>query len=244
MASPPAVSKAPFPAPPPFWREFTAENITRLESIKKESKGTSSLSQPSWKPSDLRALDLPTELRHLVPPHPPTEATYRIFGQPQSVTTSLPSLSSQGVTQLFPDTPPSSPSKSPVAYLLLLAKSLLLNFNEFTSILSSNPVEAADKLDDIKTLFVNAHYLINMYRPHQARETLILMMEEQIRGAEKEIEECDRVSKTIKDLLEELENEGNRNGAREPNLGIEGASPSVKKENEDRALWAAIHALG
>lgn len=168
---------------------------------------------------------------------------FGLFADISQVTTSLPSLSSQGVTQLFPDTPPSSPSKSPVAYLLLLAKSLLLNFNEFTSILSSNPAEAADKLDDIKTLFVNAHYLINMYRPHQARETLILMMEEQIRGAEKEINECDRISTTIKDLLEELEKTGNADQVSKPKLGIEDASRDFKKETEVRDLWATIHAL-
>lgn len=40
--------------------------------------------------------------------------------------------------------------------------------------------QAADKVKDIRDLFYNFHHLINEYRPHQARESLIATMQAQL----------------------------------------------------------------
>ena len=56
---------AAFPAPPPFYKSFTFQNLARLQELR--NAGTSEE-------------DLPSELRKLVPPPPPT-APYRSFGE-------------------------------------------------------------------------------------------------------------------------------------------------------------------
>lgn len=76
---------AAFPPPPPFWKHFTPENIEKLEQIKKESVSLKRSPGRKWTASDLRALDVPPELRYLVPPEAPTEGTYSVFGELQNV---------------------------------------------------------------------------------------------------------------------------------------------------------------
>ena len=39
----------------------------------------------------------------------------------------------------------------------------------------------AEKIDDLTLLFIHMHHLVNEFRPHQARETLRVMMEQQKR---------------------------------------------------------------
>lgn len=80
---------AAFAPPPPLWKHFTRENLDKLEHIKTEaSKGEGEDRQRTtikWSPADLRALDLPPELRFLVPPEIPTSGEYSVFGEMQSV---------------------------------------------------------------------------------------------------------------------------------------------------------------
>lgn len=76
---------AAFPPPPPFWKHFTTDNIEKLEKIKKESAGSKTSPGKKWTASDLRALDVPHELRYLIPPEAPTEGTYSVFGELQNV---------------------------------------------------------------------------------------------------------------------------------------------------------------
>jgi MED7 protein len=79
---------AAFPPPPPFWKHFTSDNIERLEKIKKESTHSSDQTdktEKKWSPSKLHALDVPPGLRYLIPPEAPTEGSYSVFGELQSV---------------------------------------------------------------------------------------------------------------------------------------------------------------
>ena len=81
-----------FVPPPPLWKHFTRENLDKLEQIKSEAAtkqdGQSSHHNKDWSPSELRALDLPPELRFLVPPEIP-KGEYSVFGELQSVSTTL-----------------------------------------------------------------------------------------------------------------------------------------------------------
>lgn len=81
------VVNAAFAPPPPLWKHFTPENIKKLDQIKTEaSKGEDGRpnKKKEWSAPDLRALELPSELRYLVPPDIP-EGQYSVFGELQAV---------------------------------------------------------------------------------------------------------------------------------------------------------------
>jgi mediator of RNA polymerase II transcription subunit 7 len=76
-----------FAPPPPLWKHFTRENLDKLEQIKAEaSKGEDGRpnKKKTWSAAELRALELPSELRYLVPPDIP-EGQYSVFGELQAV---------------------------------------------------------------------------------------------------------------------------------------------------------------
>jgi mediator of RNA polymerase II transcription subunit 7 len=82
----PRALTAAFPPPPPFWKEFTAENVEKLEKIKREAaKSHGDSPKKKWSQAELRTLDVPPELRHLIPPEPPKSGSYSVFGETQSV---------------------------------------------------------------------------------------------------------------------------------------------------------------
>ncbi|KAH1946711.1 Mediator of RNA polymerase II transcription subunit 7 [Aspergillus fumigatus] len=226
-----------FAPPPPLWKHFTQDNLKRLEDIKKEaSKGEDwKPRKKKWTPAELRALQLPPELRFLVPPEIPKSGQYSVFGELQSLSTTLPSLQEQGIEQLYPSTPtetdpdkPSQPSRpfNHAYYLLKISKSLLLNFLEFVGILSIAPEQFQSKVEDLRNLFINAHHLLNLYRPHQARESLIMMMEEQLNRSREEIQQMDKMHAEINGFLEQLKAQG---------IDIDSASKSREDVTAKRA---------
>jgi mediator of RNA polymerase II transcription subunit 7 len=71
---------ATFPAPPPFWKEFTEENLNRISELRVAQSGESVKKSDSADALPARILDLPPELRYLQPPEEPAEGIYRSFG--------------------------------------------------------------------------------------------------------------------------------------------------------------------
>ncbi|KAH8701620.1 mediator of RNA polymerase II transcription subunit 7 [Talaromyces proteolyticus] len=240
---------AAFPPPPPFWKHFSKENVEKLDKLKAESaKSHDGNPKKKWSPSELQALDTPSELRYLIPPKAPTEGTYSVFGELQNLSSALPSLKDQGIEQLYPEPPATDGGKeAQVAqplnhafYLLKISKSLLLNFLEFVGILSIAPEQFETKLDDLRNLFINAHHLLNLYRPHQARESLILMMAEQLESTRNEIQEMDQIQNRVERLLEQLAVEAK--DVADPILSeskedTNGAQIDNKTVQEARQLW-------
>jgi len=213
----------------------------------------------------LRLLDLPPELRFLQPPEPPAEGVYRSFGDVfnvrnlsnlsslkssesmltifsnQQLNEGLPSLTSQGISQLYtPPTTPSPSGTSPSSHtdraliLKRLAKSLLLNFLELMGIMSVNPEQYAEKIQDLRTLFINFHHLLNEYRPHQARESLILMMEEQLERARSETAGIEGMKVKVEGILSGL-GQAKLAGEEESEKGDE-----INGKAEDDAVEVAI----
>ena len=56
--------------------------------------------------------------------------------------------------------------------------SVLVNFLDLIDILIKTPESPKrdEKIEDINLLFIHMHHLINEFRPHQARETLRVML--------------------------------------------------------------------
>ena len=87
----------------------------------------------------------------------------------------LPSLSDLGCQQLY------SASGNWRSELLKLNRSLIAAFLDLVEIMIKCPDndDRLEKIDTIRTLFINIHHLINEYRPVQARDTLRQMIKHQ-----------------------------------------------------------------
>jgi len=197
---------AAFPTPPPFYTHFTAENLRRSHEIRKESR--SAIDSPS---NAVNGESLPEELHYLEPPNPPADGRYKSFGTQHNLHESDQSLAAAGIQQLYPaqTTPNGIDAQSdPTAHMLTLTRSILLNFLELVGILSVNPAHCADKIEHIQTLFYNVHDLINQYRPHQARESLVLMLEEQVDKIRSEIDGVRDGKEKMQALLRTVQESG------------------------------------
>ena len=101
---------------------------------------------------------------------------YQMFGQTFTADDAIiRPLEASGVRRLYPQ------AYDHKRELKKLNHSILVNFLDLVDILIRAPDSAkrSEKLEDMNLLFINMHHLINEYRPHQARETLRVMMEEQ-----------------------------------------------------------------
>ncbi|KAI1841841.1 hypothetical protein JX266_011919 [Neoarthrinium moseri] len=193
-----------FPPPPPFWKDFTPDNVARIKDLKQEQVERDAADHD---PASIRLAGLPHNLRFLQPPLPPDAGAWRVFGNHYTLNQTLPKLDGSGIQKLFPE--PEERDQDGKHFdratiLKRLAKSLLLNFLELTGILSINPAEAEAKITDIRDLFLNFHHLINEYRPHQARESLISMMQSQLDRTRAETNAIRDVKEKVERLLEGL----------------------------------------
>jgi mediator of RNA polymerase II transcription subunit 7 len=149
------------------------------------------------------------------------------------------------IPQLYPDPAPQTLDASEwthdrAKYLKRLARSIILSFIELVGILSANPLLYQVKNEHIQRLFENAHHLINEYRPHQARESLIMMMEKQIQTKRDEIEKVKSMEEKVDTLLAGLGKEESDGMA---GLSHEESRPASAEElwkREQKAVWAAL----
>lgn len=140
------------------------------------------------------------------PPPPPLNDSYSMFG---SVFTAedciVASLESQGIRRLY-----SAKDVDRKKELKKLNHSVLVNFLDLLDLLIKSPdsEKRAEKISDLNLLFIHIHHLINEFRPHQARETLRVMLHVQKRKrlqlAEKFQGHLEKVQETIQEALAEL----------------------------------------
>ncbi|KAF1808032.1 mediator of RNA polymerase II transcription subunit 7 [Eremomyces bilateralis CBS 781.70] len=243
-----------FPPPPGFYEYFTDANLERLEALKSSLADRENTQQDAGASTQQSASDienLPDELRFLQPPEPPADGKYTCFGAPFDLHEQLQSLSAQGIDQLYPTKP--APTNAATGtesewtldratYLRKIARSIMLNYLELVGVLSVDPTDFPDKIQDITTLFLNGHHLINEYRPHQARATLIHMMEEQLEQKRAEIRNVRVMKEKVRALAgtiaKETENEVQGfelKGGRSMSEEIADA-----RNEEQRSMWEAL----
>ena len=151
-----------------------------------------------------------------------------------------------------------------------LSKSLLLNYLELVGVMGMAPEQVCSlslplswglrsqficfaqfhkKTADLETILFNMHHLINEYRPHQARETLCLRMEEQLERTRRETEENRKAAAKVEDILAGLELVAKRADAICAGDGLgageKGVDDGVAKARvRDMEAWKALVSMG
>ncbi|KAJ2847418.1 Mediator of RNA polymerase II transcription subunit 7 [Coemansia brasiliensis] len=173
-----------FPAPPDYYSLFTDANLQRLKETDRES-----------------ALEN-AELKFLVPPPPPQTGTYSVFGRVWQVHDLLPTLSEQNIPQLYPEGPIDR-----MAELKRLNRAAVFEFLDLIDVLIKEPAQFSARTERLRDVLVNLHHLINEYREHQAKETLKMMMQQQIdskrQATQYTLDKCKELEQTIVRLRSE-----------------------------------------
>ena len=94
-------------------------------------------------------------------------------------------------------------------------------------------------------IFIEAHGVLNEFRPHQARETLIEMMEEQVRRGREEIKLCEETEVKVRDVLSGLgkaaeEPEVKEEASMQRQAGRGKRKLEAKREDENRRIWRSL----
>ncbi len=119
---------------------------------------------------------------------------------------------------------------------------MLTTYLSLIGTLSLNPELFGDRVDDLQTICYNMHDLINQYRPHQARETLVLLMEERVEGMREEVrrvrEGRERVESVMRELGVKNEEEVGGGLVKEEGKAEDGGDQSEKQRQ--RSKWRAM----
>eukprot|EP01117_Protostelium_nocturnum_P013300 TRINITY_DN494_c0_g1_i3.p2 TRINITY_DN494_c0_g1~~TRINITY_DN494_c0_g1_i3.p2 ORF type:complete len:130 (-),score=26.66 TRINITY_DN494_c0_g1_i3:1063-1452(-) len=129
-----------------------------------------------------------------------------MFGKTFTTQDVLPTLEEGGRKQLYP-----KENFSHIEELKKLNRSLNMKYIELLTFLIENPEQYQSKVEDIELILINMHHLLNSYRPHQARQTLITLLENQIQNRKDQIKSnnqgIQQVTKMFEDCVNILEKE-------------------------------------
>ncbi|RLN64018.1 hypothetical protein BBJ29_002396 [Phytophthora kernoviae] len=174
-------------------------------------------------------------------PPEPMEPTYHMFGSPYSTQDVVPDLLPQPDKKLYAPAEDAEGDASVVDYKAQMKKinlSLLANFVELVDVLIKKPAMFNEKLDDVELLFLNMHNLINAFRPHQARETVIQMLKTQVQERRDAARDIRRTIDESRCAVERVH--GELHESTDDATAVDSASPTgteedVKMENADGA---------
>lgn len=80
MAEQNRVLSAAFPTPPPFYKNFTKDNLDQLKRLREGKDKPENTNGSTPDDQTLDVLSLPPEIRTLIPPEPPTDGRFKTFG--------------------------------------------------------------------------------------------------------------------------------------------------------------------
>ncbi|KAI8368592.1 mediator complex, subunit Med7 [Choanephora cucurbitarum] len=177
-------ARSAWPDPPTYYKRYTTENLELLKQAQKTDDYESTLDFP---------------LKQLEPPLPPTD-DYSVFDQKWQIQDRLPTLEELQVKQLYPE----NQDIDRVKELKKLNRSLITQFLQLLDVLVEKPEEFGKHIENISHLFINMHHILNAYRPHQARETLRLLMENQLTKKRQQTAALKAQSKEALEFLQRL----------------------------------------
>ena len=154
------------------------------------------------------------------------------------------SLESQGVRRLY-----SAKDVDRKRELKKLNHSVLVNFLDLLEFLIKSPdsEKRVEKIGDLNLLFIHMHHLINEFRPHQARETLRVMLHVQKRKrlqlAEKFHGHLEKVQETIQEALTALPDQDDSDSTTDNKKGVDFSSNNQKDSNQENAIEKARDAV-
>ena len=114
--------------------------------------------------------------------------------------------------------------RAPLFSFISLSRSHALPRAALLLSLSPPPLRCVTAVAEIRTLFLNLQYLLNMLRPYQAREELIGLVEGQIEEKRRLIKELGGACDACKSVAEEKEGEEGVAAAAAAAASTEGAA--------------------
>lgn len=154
-----------------------------------EIKNTSAFPPP---PDEYKAFTSEDKINEIQPPVPPN-GNISVFGEVQEAEKQIKSLEEQGIPVLYDETAPS------LLELKTLNHKIMFAFQKLVGIIADGNESTEPCLNEIKNLFLNAHYILHKLRSAQAYEHMHYCLKEQKR-------QLDEFKKDFENKLNEIAN--------------------------------------
>ncbi|RQM16000.1 hypothetical protein DD237_004449 [Peronospora effusa] len=169
-------------------------------------------------------------------PPKPMKPTYHMFGSPYSTQDVVPDLLQPGKKLYASERDDTDVLMDYKAPMKKINHSLLANFVKLIDVLIKKPSLFNEKLDEMELLFLNMHNLINAFRPHQARETVIQILKTQVQNRRDAARDIRRTIDESRQAVERVHgelHESTDDVAAVDGISAAGSDDDVKMENVD-----------
>lgn len=230
-----------YPFPPSYFTYFTDESIKKLKEFQEQNEGQ----EPSF------------PLNILIPPTKPEGKAYRSFGNQWQFDNTIMSLKDVGIPQLYKlgedlDEKPKTEEagseikgedtnenkvndiKTRSQELKKLVHSLLIKFVELCGVMSISPEQFPAVVEEIRIILINTHHLMNEYRPHQSRESLLSLLQQQVDKTKDEVKDLKQKNNDIRQKIAGLTKRFKQIGNNDDltRVGSNDSSPIKNEEQE------------